>query len=109
MADEQITSEDLYEHLQAVIRDTEALLQATASYAGDKAEHARTKAGDTLRAAKERLGDMQDDVVDRTRDYMKQGQQYVRDNPWQSIGVAAGVGLLIGMLLIGTSFGRRDS
>jgi ElaB/YqjD/DUF883 family membrane-anchored ribosome-binding protein len=109
MAD-QVTSEQLYEHLQAVIRDTEALLQATASYAGDKADQARAQAKETLRSAKERVADMQDEVVDRTRDYLRQGQQYVRDNPWQSIGIAAGVGLLVGVLLLSTSFSRgRDA
>jgi ElaB/YqjD/DUF883 family membrane-anchored ribosome-binding protein len=105
----RVTPEDLYEHLQDVIRDTEALLQATASYAGDKADQARGKAADSLRAAKERLSGMQDDVMDRTRDYVKQGDQYVRDNPWQSVGMAAGLGLLVGVLLLGTlSSGRRD-
>jgi ElaB/YqjD/DUF883 family membrane-anchored ribosome-binding protein len=105
-----VTSEQLYEHLQAVIRDTEALLQATASYAGDKAEQAREKASETLRAAKSRISEMQDEMLDRTSDYVKQGQQHVRDNPWQSIGLAAGIGLLVGALLIGSSFGRsRDT
>jgi ElaB/YqjD/DUF883 family membrane-anchored ribosome-binding protein len=105
-----VTSEQLYEHLQAVIRDTEALLQATASYAGDKAEEARVKAKETLRSAKERVSEMQDEVVDRTRDYLRQGQQYVRDNPWQSIGIAAGLGILVGVLLLSTSFSRgRDA
>src|SRR5580693_8887841 len=98
----RVTTEDLYEHLQDVIRDTEALLQATASYAGDKAEQAREKAGDSLRAAKERLSGVQEDVAERARDYMKQGDQYVRDNPWQSVGLAAGLGLLVGVLLFGT-------
>jgi ElaB/YqjD/DUF883 family membrane-anchored ribosome-binding protein len=106
---ESVTSEQLYEHLQAVIRDTEALLQATASYAGDKAEQARARAGETLSAAKARVAEMQDDVVDRTRDYVKQGQEYVRNNPWQSIGLAVGIGLLVGALLLGTAFNRRDS
>ena len=105
---DSVTSEQLYEHLQAVIRDTEALLQATASYAGDKADQARAKASETLRAAKARAAQMHDEVVDRAGDYVKQGQQYVRDNPWQSIGLAAGIGLLVGALLIGTSFNRRE-
>jgi ElaB/YqjD/DUF883 family membrane-anchored ribosome-binding protein len=105
-----VTAEQLYEQLQAVIRDSEALLQATASYAGEKADQARAKARETLHSAKERLAQMQDDMVDRTRDYMKQGQQYVRDNPWQAIGIAAGIGILVGMLLLGTTVGRsRDS
>jgi ElaB/YqjD/DUF883 family membrane-anchored ribosome-binding protein len=105
---ERVTPDDLYEHLQAVIRDTEALLQATASYAGDSADQARAKAGDTLRVAKERIAGVQDDVAARARDYLQQGQQYVRDNPWQSIGLAAGIGVLVGALLLGSLSSRRD-
>jgi ElaB/YqjD/DUF883 family membrane-anchored ribosome-binding protein len=105
-----VSAEQLYEQLQAVIRDSEALLQATASYAGEKADQARVKARETLQSAKQRLAQMQDEMVDRTRDYMQQGQQYVRDNPWQAIGIAAGIGILVGMLLLGTTGGRsRDS
>jgi ElaB/YqjD/DUF883 family membrane-anchored ribosome-binding protein len=107
MAD-SVTSEQLYEHLQAVIRDTEALLQATASFAGDKAEQARDRASESLASAKERLSDMQDDVLDSARDYVKTGRKYVRENPWQSVGVAAGIGLLVGIVLLGTAFSRRE-
>ena len=45
----------LYEHLQAVIRDSEALLKASASYAGDKIDVAKVQAAETLASAKERL------------------------------------------------------
>lgn len=108
MAD-PVTAEQLYEHLQAVIRDSEALLHATASYAGEKVDLARAKAKETLHSAKERVAEMQDEMVDRTHDYVTQGQQYVRDNPWQAIGIAAGVGILLGVLLLGSTFGRsRD-
>jgi ElaB/YqjD/DUF883 family membrane-anchored ribosome-binding protein len=105
MAD-SVTSEDLYEQLQAVIRETEGLLKATASYAGGKFDATRERAGETLRSAKGRLSDMQDEVSDRAGDYVKYGRKYVRSNPWQSVGIAAGVGLLLGALVIGTTFDR---
>ena len=59
------------------------------------------------RAAKERLAGVHDDVVSQTRDFVRQGQQYLRDNPWQAVGVAAGLGLLVGVLVLGSSFTRR--
>ena len=101
MAD-SVTSEDLYEQLQTVIRETEALLQASASYAGDKVGQTRERAGETLRSAKARLADMQEDLSDRADDYFKTGRRYVRSNPWQSVGIAAGIGLVLGALLIGS-------
>jgi ElaB/YqjD/DUF883 family membrane-anchored ribosome-binding protein len=103
---DSVTSEQLYEQLQAVIRETETLLQATATYAGDKVGQTRERANETLRAAKERLSDMQDNLSERAGDYVKYGRRYVRSNPWQSVGIAAGVGLLLGALIIGTTFDR---
>jgi len=36
---------------------------------------------------------------DQARKYGKQVDGYVRDNPWTVIGVAAGVGLLLGLMM----------
>ncbi|HEX4375958.1 MAG TPA: DUF883 family protein [Steroidobacteraceae bacterium] len=105
MAD-SVTSEELYERLQTVIRETEALLQASASFAGEKVGNTRERAGETLRSAKARLADIQDEVSDRASDYIGTGRRYVRSNPWQSIGIAAGIGLVLGALLIGSTVDR---
>jgi ElaB/YqjD/DUF883 family membrane-anchored ribosome-binding protein len=95
-----VDAEQLYEHLQAVIRDSEALLKASASYAGDKIDVAKAQAADTLAAAKERLSDVQDGIVGQTREYVQRGDEYVRENPWQSVGFAALAGFIFGALLL---------
>jgi ElaB/YqjD/DUF883 family membrane-anchored ribosome-binding protein len=97
---EPVDTEQLYEHLQAVIRDSEALLKASASYAGDKIDVAKAQAAETLANAKERLSDVQDGLLEQGRDYAMQGDQYVRDNPWQSVGFAALAGFVFGALLL---------
>ncbi|MGC2462130.1 MAG: YqjD family protein [Steroidobacteraceae bacterium] len=95
-----VDAAQLFEHLQAVIRDSDALLKASASYAGDKIDQARTQAAESLAAAKERLADIQAGVVGQTREYVQKGDQYVRDNPWQSVGFAALAGFVLGALLL---------
>jgi ElaB/YqjD/DUF883 family membrane-anchored ribosome-binding protein len=45
---------------------------------------------------------MEQELVAQARDAARETDRYVRQNPWQSIGIAAGVGLLIGVLI-----GRR--
>jgi ElaB/YqjD/DUF883 family membrane-anchored ribosome-binding protein len=97
---EPVDAEQLYEHLQAVIRDSDALLKASASYAGDKIDLAKTQAAESLAAAKERLADVQDGLLRQGRDYALKGDQYVRDNPWQSVGFAALAGFIFGALLL---------
>ena len=95
-----VDAEQLYEHLQAVIRDSEALLKASASYAGDKIDVAKAQAAETLASAKERLAEVQDSILSQGRDYALKGDQYVRDNPWQSVGFAALAGFVFGALLL---------
>src|ERR1700683_3664475 len=87
-----VDAAQLYEHLQAVIRDSEALLKATAAYAGDKVEGARAQVQASLQSAKERLAGVQDTVISQARDFVSTGTDYVSDNPWKSVGIAAAVG-----------------
>ncbi len=96
---EQVTTDKLLEDLQTVVADAEALLKATASQAGEKVQEARAKAEESLAAARERLADVQDDAMRQARELVTEGEAYVRENPWQAVGIAAGVGLLVGLLL----------
>jgi ElaB/YqjD/DUF883 family membrane-anchored ribosome-binding protein len=74
------TTEDLMAELRAVSREAEALLQATADQTGAKVEELRERAKDALEAAR--------GIDDQ-----------VRKNPWAAVAIAAGVGLVIGLLL----------
>jgi ElaB/YqjD/DUF883 family membrane-anchored ribosome-binding protein len=76
------------EELRAVIGDAEELLRATAGEAGPKVQEARARAEESLRQAKERILGAGNDL-DHT----------VRANPWAAVGIAAGVGLILGILL----------
>lgn len=96
---EQVTTDKLLEDLQTVVADAEALLKATASQAGEKVQEARAKAEESLAAARERLADVQEDALRQARELMTEGEEYVRQNPWQAVGIAAGIGLLVGLLL----------
>jgi ElaB/YqjD/DUF883 family membrane-anchored ribosome-binding protein len=101
---EPATVAKLLEDLQAVVTDAEELLKATAGHAGEKAQQARARAEESLTAARERLGEMRDDAVQQARELVSSGEEYVRRNPWQAVGIAAGAGLLVGLLI---SLSRR--
>ena len=91
--------EKLMDDVRRVIEDVEGLLKATAGEAGEKVSEMRSRAEQTLRAARSRLADLQDDAVSRARYAAGEADQYVRDNPWQSIGIAAGIAFLVGVLV----------
>jgi ElaB/YqjD/DUF883 family membrane-anchored ribosome-binding protein len=97
-----VTADKLIEDLHTMIRDAESLLKATASQTGEKIQEARARAEESMQAAKERLADVEDEAMKRARALAEEADEYVRDNPWQVVGIAAGVGLVLGMLI-----GRR--
>jgi ElaB/YqjD/DUF883 family membrane-anchored ribosome-binding protein len=71
------TIEKLMGELRAVVREAEALMQTAAAESG---EHLR-------------------DAGDSAREAAKEIDEQVRRNPWAAVGIAAGVGLLLGLLL----------
>ncbi|MFA5081105.1 MAG: DUF883 family protein [Hydrogenophilaceae bacterium] len=98
----EVTSEQLVADFKVVVADAEALLKATAGQGGEKLAEIRAKAEDSLKVAKARLADAQEALIIKTKAAAKATDAYVHENPWRAIGVAAGVGLVIGLLI-----GRR--
>lgn len=97
-----VNKDKLVADLKVVIADAEELLRATAGQAGDKVSALREKIQDNLAKARASLADAQAAVVDKAKEVGHATDEYVRDNPWKSVGIAAGVGFVIGLLV-----GRR--
>ena len=100
--DTAVTKEKLAQDLKIVIADAEYLLRATASQAGEKVSAAREKIQDSLRHAKLKLADVEDVIVDKGKQAARATDEYVHDQPWRAVGIAAGIGFVIGLLI-----GRR--
>ena len=83
----------------AVIEDTEDLLQATASQASEKVVAARARVQESIRAAKQKIGSTQDLAVERAKATVVATDDYVHAHPWPVIGFAAAVGALVGLLI----------
>lgn len=94
-----VSKEKLAEDMRAVVADAEELLKATADQAGEKVASLRERAKANLSVAKARLVDAEHAVAERTRVAAKATDEYVHENPWYAVGIAAGVGLLMGMLI----------
>ncbi len=94
--------EKLMADLKTVLADAEALLAATSGDASAGIAELRAKVQATLSRAKDGLLEAQGAAIDKAKAAAKATDGYVHEHPWKSIGVAAGVGLLLGMLI-----GRR--
>ncbi len=98
----EVTKEQLIADFNVVVADAEALLKATANQGGEKLAEVRARAEESLKVAKARLLEAQDALIAKTREAARATDEYVHEKPWNAVGVAAGIGLLIGFLL-----GRR--
>jgi ElaB/YqjD/DUF883 family membrane-anchored ribosome-binding protein len=96
---ERISADQLVDDLTAIIRDAENLLRATAAQTGDKVEEIRARAEESVRQAKARLQGIEEEALQHARVMAGEADQYVRGNPWQAVGIAAGVGLVLGLLM----------
>ena len=96
--DTAVTKEKLVEDLKTVISDAEELLRATASHAGDRVSTVRQKVQDSLQRAKAELADV-DVLLEQGKEAARATDEYVRAHPWQSVGIAAGIGVIIGLLI----------
>jgi ElaB/YqjD/DUF883 family membrane-anchored ribosome-binding protein len=96
---ERISADQLLDDLTAVIRDAENLLRATAAQTGEKVDEMRARAEESLRMAKERLSGIEEETLKHARVLAGEADEYVRGNPWQAVGIAAGVGLVLGLLM----------
>ncbi len=106
MADAQAAREKLLEDVSAVLADSEQLLKAMASAGGEKAQALRGDLERKLAMARERLDEIEEVALARTREAAKQADEYVHEHPWQSIAVAAGMGAAVGVVL-GLILNRR--
>src|SRR6185369_14197235 len=99
MNGENANSEKLIGDLKTLVADAEELLKATASQAGEKIAVARQKIEQSLVEGKKALADAEITLVKKSKECAEIADDYVRENPWSAVGVAASIGLVIGLLI----------
>jgi ElaB/YqjD/DUF883 family membrane-anchored ribosome-binding protein len=99
---EHVTSEKLMQDMRVVVADAEDLLKATAGQTGERIEKIRARAEESLRTARNRMQIAGKAVQESATKAVQSVDEQVHENPWTAIGIAAGVGLLLGIVL-----GRR--
>jgi ElaB/YqjD/DUF883 family membrane-anchored ribosome-binding protein len=104
-----VTRDKLVEDVKVLTKDVQDLLKETASVVGEKAAAARGKVEESLRVYQSKLSDVHENVKAKGKEAITATDEYVRDNPWNAVGIAAGVGFLLGLgFAAGTFLRRRD-
>jgi ElaB/YqjD/DUF883 family membrane-anchored ribosome-binding protein len=91
--------EKLVADLQRVIADAEELMVATAHQTEGKVVELRERINENLRLARHKLLDAEDAIKEKTREMARATDDYVHEHPWRAVGTAAGIGLVIGLLI----------
>jgi len=97
-----VSKEQLLGDMRVVVTDLESMLKATANSADAEVRALSDRLRERLAVAKVRLLDAERAVVEKGREIARTTDDYVHENPWTSIGIAAGVGFLLGLVV-----GRR--
>ena len=98
-ASKDVSKDKLVADLKVVVADAEELLRATASQAGEKVAAARERIQASLATAKVKLTEAEQVLLEKSKEAAKAADEYVRENPWQAVGVAAAAGLVLGVLI----------
>ncbi|AUH50077.1 DUF883 domain-containing protein [Chromobacterium sp. ATCC 53434] len=91
--------EQLLDDVRQVLNSTEELINSAVDDGTQHSKELRKRLTDKLGTAKAKLRDAEHAVVGKAKEAAKVTDQYVHDNPWKSIGIAAGVAFLLGMLV----------
>ena len=95
----EVSKDKLVADLKVVVADAEELLRATASQAGEKVAAARERIQASLATAKVKLADAERIMKEKTEVAAKATDEYVHENPWKAVGIAAVAGLVLGVLI----------
>lgn len=94
-----VQKDKLMNDLKVVIADAEELLRMTADQTGESAVNLRTRVQARINQTKAELSNLQEAAVAKAKAAGHATDEYVHSNPWKSIGIAAGVGLVLGLLV----------
>ncbi|MYN02044.1 DUF883 family protein [Pseudoduganella sp. DS3] len=85
--------------VKTLVKDAQALFTAATALTGEKADELRGRGMKALDTALSKVHEAQASAVAGAKQAAATTDAYVKENPWRSIAVAAGVGLLVGVIL----------
>ena len=91
--------ERLVDDFVSVLSEAEELLKKAGTETGERARDLRAQVEGKLLAAKLRLQELEGEAVDRAREAAQYTDEYVHENPWRMIGIAAAIGFVAGLMI----------
>jgi len=95
----EFVKEKLASDFKALIDDVEELLKATATQTGENIADLRQRVEKKIEEGRKALGEQQQVLLDKAEEARASAEAYVRENPWRTLGIATGIGLVLGFFL----------
>jgi ElaB/YqjD/DUF883 family membrane-anchored ribosome-binding protein len=85
--------------MSTLLRDAQDLFREATSATGEKADELRKKGISLLETATIKGQELQAAAIETGKEMVETADDFVQENPWKSVAIAAGVGLLVGVLI----------
>lgn len=92
-------NEKLVADLKTLSGDVQQILQATAGDARAELTAARDRLRQSADKISGRIAEIEERAVARTKEAVASGDRVVRDHPWEAVGIAGAIGILLGLAL----------
>jgi ElaB/YqjD/DUF883 family membrane-anchored ribosome-binding protein len=94
--------DELISNVNQVMSETQSLLDSMKNATSEKTAQLRASLERNLEATRQKLTALQSTASERATAYARATDDYVRESPWTAVAVAAGVGVLVGLLMSAT-------
>lgn len=95
----EVSTQKFVSDVKVLIDDAEALLRATASETGERIGELRQRLEKKIEAGRKALAEEESAWREKAAEAKTSTESYLRENPWNGVAIAAGVGLVFGLLL----------
>ena len=93
------TRQKLAGDFRSVVTDVEELLKATAGQTGGQLSNARDRVAESMKQMRVELENAEHAAIAKAKHAAAEVDHYAHENPWQAVGIAAGIGFLIGVVV----------
>jgi ElaB/YqjD/DUF883 family membrane-anchored ribosome-binding protein len=92
----EVTTDQFIDEFNTLVGETEELLKFVANAGGEGTKALRTSVEKNLAIAKYRLVNLQQAATKKTQAAVQRTDAYVHEYPWEAIGIAAGLSVIVG-------------
>ena len=85
--------------MKTLVKDAQDLLHEASLASGEKAEELRSRGLALLDTAMEKAHEVQAIAIEKGKAAAHTTDEFVHEHPWKAVGIAAGIGLVVGMLI----------